>query len=109
MLVQVVFAGFSADSLAQRIVDCKPKVVITCNSVKRGAKPILLKDIVDAALVESEKNGVSVGMHWDLVLVHVLIILNCYQVALFWTSYFLSHGSLMFSCDIMPKTNLIRR
>jgi hypothetical protein len=28
-------------------------------------------------LVESEKNGVSVGMHWDLVLVHVLIILNC--------------------------------
>jgi len=109
MLVQVVFAGFSADSLAQRIVDCKPKVVITCNSVKRGAKPILLKDIVDAALVESEKNGVSVGMHWDLVLVHVLIILNCYQVALFCTRYFLSHGSLMFSCDIMPKTNLIRR
>jgi acetyl-CoA synthetase len=73
----VVFAGFSADSLAQRIVDCKPKLVITCNAVKRGAKPILLKDIVDAALVESEKNGVSVGMHWDLVLVHVLIILNC--------------------------------
>ena len=109
MLVQVVFAGFSADSLAQRIVDCKPKVVITCNSVKRGAKPILLKDIVDAALVESEKNGVSVGMHWDLVLVHVLIILNCYQVALFCTRYFLSHGSLMFSCDIMPKTIFIRR
>jgi acetyl-CoA synthetase len=61
--VQVVFAGFSADSLAQRIVDCKPKLVLTCNAVKRGAKPIFLKDIVDAALVESEKNGVSVGMH----------------------------------------------
>jgi acetyl-CoA synthetase len=61
--VQVVFAGFSADSLAQRIVDCKPKLVLTCNAVKRGAKPIFLKDIVDAALVESEKNGVSVRMH----------------------------------------------
>ncbi|GJM85130.1 hypothetical protein PR202_ga01554 [Eleusine coracana subsp. coracana] len=53
----VVFAGFSADSLAQRIVDCKPKLVLTCNAVKRGVKPIFLKDIVDAALVESEKNG----------------------------------------------------
>ncbi|KAF7086940.1 hypothetical protein CFC21_090182 [Triticum aestivum] len=58
----VVFAGFSADSLAQRIVDCKPKLVLTCNAVKRGPKPILLKDIVDAALVESEKNGFSVGI-----------------------------------------------
>ncbi|KAJ1279342.1 hypothetical protein BS78_04G148400 [Paspalum vaginatum] len=58
----VVFAGFSADSLTQRIVDCKPKLVITCNAVKRGVKPIFLKDIVDAALVESEKNGVSVGL-----------------------------------------------
>lgn len=58
-----MFAGFSADSLAQRIVDCKPKLVLTCNAVKRGPKPILLKDIVDAALVESEKNGFSVGMY----------------------------------------------
>jgi acetyl-CoA synthetase len=76
MLVQVVFAGFSADSLAQRIVDCKPKLVITCNAVKRGVKPIFLKDIVDAALVESEKNGVSVGMHWDLVWVFASITLS---------------------------------
>ncbi|KAF2945083.1 hypothetical protein DAI22_02g191500 [Oryza sativa Japonica Group] len=58
----VVFAGFSADSLAQRIVDCKPKLVITCNAVKRGVKPILLKDIVDAGLAESEKQGVAVGL-----------------------------------------------
>ncbi|CAI0555760.1 unnamed protein product [Linum tenue] len=58
--VQVVFAGFSADSLAQRIMDCKPKVVLTCNAVKRGSKVIHLKDIVDAALSESAKNGISV-------------------------------------------------
>ncbi|CAI0555794.1 unnamed protein product [Linum tenue] len=56
----VVFAGFSADSLAQRIMDCKPKVVLTCNAVKRGSKVIHLKDIVDAALSESAKNGISV-------------------------------------------------
>jgi acetyl-CoA synthetase len=61
--IQVVFAGFSADAIAQRIIDCKPKVVITCNAVKRGLKLIPLKDIVDASLVESAKNGVTVGMH----------------------------------------------
>ncbi|GMN57354.1 hypothetical protein TIFTF001_026457 [Ficus carica] len=53
----VVFAGFSAESLAQRIVDCKPKVVITCNAVKRGSKTIHLKDIVDGALLQSAQNG----------------------------------------------------
>ncbi|KAJ4835913.1 hypothetical protein Tsubulata_041693 [Turnera subulata] len=58
----VVFAGFSAESLAQRIVDCKPKVVITCNAVKRGPKPIHLKDIVDTAIDESAKSGVSVDV-----------------------------------------------
>ncbi|XP_057982930.1 acetyl-coenzyme A synthetase, chloroplastic/glyoxysomal isoform X2 [Malania oleifera] len=57
----VVFAGFSAEALAQRIMDCKPKVVITCNAVKRGSKVIHLKEIVDAALLESAQKGISVG------------------------------------------------
>ncbi|EXB41426.1 Acetate--CoA ligase ACS [Morus notabilis] len=56
----VVFAGFSAESLAQRIIDCKPKLVITCNAVKRGSKIIHLKDIVDAALLLSAQTNVSV-------------------------------------------------
>ena len=59
--LQVVFAGFSAESLAQRILDCKPKVVITCNAVRRGPKVIHLKEIVDSALTECAKYGVSVG------------------------------------------------
>ncbi|KHG28195.1 Acetate--CoA ligase ACS, chloroplastic/glyoxysomal -like protein [Gossypium arboreum] len=58
----VVFAGFSSESLAQRIVDCKPKVVITCNAVKRGPKTIFLKDIVDAALIDSANKGISVDV-----------------------------------------------
>lgn len=43
----VVFAGFSAESLAGRIVDSNPKAVITCSAVKRGPKVIELKKIVD--------------------------------------------------------------
>ncbi|THU49714.1 hypothetical protein C4D60_Mb06t12460 [Musa balbisiana] len=58
----VVFAGFSADSLSQRIVDCKPKAVISCNAVCRGAKVIHLKEIVDTALVESVNSGVPVDL-----------------------------------------------
>ena len=39
----VVFAGFSAESLAGRILDSKPNVVLTASAVRRGAKPIDLK------------------------------------------------------------------
>lgn len=56
----VVFAGFSSDALAQRIMDCKPKIMVTCNAVRRGSKVINLKGIVDAALGECTKNGFSV-------------------------------------------------
>ncbi|KAI7754122.1 hypothetical protein M8C21_014866 [Ambrosia artemisiifolia] len=58
----VVFAGYSAESLNQRVVDCKPKIVITCNAVMRGKKIIDLKNIVDAALLESSQNGISVDL-----------------------------------------------
>ncbi|KAJ8546482.1 hypothetical protein K7X08_019065 [Anisodus acutangulus] len=63
----VVFAGFSAESLAQRIIDCRPKVVITCNAVRRGSKIIYLKDIVDSALLESAENGIviDVCLTWE--------------------------------------------
>lgn len=46
----VVFAGFSAESLAGRISDSSPKMVVTCSAVKRGPKHIHLKKIVDEAL-----------------------------------------------------------
>lgn len=46
----VVFAGFSARSLADRINDAECKVVLTADGAYRGAKTIDLKSIVDAAL-----------------------------------------------------------
>lgn len=68
MCVQVVFAGFSSDSLAQRIMDCKPKVVITCNAVRRGPKIIHLKEIVDVALVNSAQNGITIGKYMEFAM-----------------------------------------
>lgn len=46
----VVFAGFSSDSLRDRVVDAKCKVVITTDEGKRGGKSIATKKIVDDAL-----------------------------------------------------------
>lgn len=50
----VVFAGFSAGSLKDRVVDAGSKVVITCDEGKRGGKTVHTKKIVDEGL-----NGVD--------------------------------------------------
>ncbi|RWS27126.1 acetyl-coenzyme A synthetase: cytoplasmic-like isoform X1, partial [Leptotrombidium deliense] len=46
----VVFAGFSGDAIAERIIDCNCKLLITCDGVYRGSKFIPLKEIVDEAI-----------------------------------------------------------
>ena len=47
----IIFAGFSATSLADRIIDASSNVVITSDGGYRGAKSIPLKAIVDEALL----------------------------------------------------------
>ncbi len=54
----VVFAGFSADSLRDRIIDAGSKVIITANEGLRGAKAVPLKTIVDEAV-----EGLAVVQH----------------------------------------------
>lgn len=46
----VVFAGFSANSLSDRIQDCDCNIVVTSDGAYRGPKEIPIKDIVDEAL-----------------------------------------------------------
>ena len=48
----LVFAGFSADSIADRIHDGKSNFVITASGSRRGGKVLNLKDTVDAALLK---------------------------------------------------------
>src|SRR5262245_4765693 len=45
----VVFGGFASSSLAARIDDAKPKVVITSDAGSRMGKPIPLKPLTDEA------------------------------------------------------------
>lgn len=47
----VVFGGFSAQSIADRIQDASAEFVITCDGAYRGAKDIPLKSVIDDALI----------------------------------------------------------
>ena len=46
----IIFGGFSADSIAGRVNDCKSDYIITADEGLRGGKTIPLKDITDDAL-----------------------------------------------------------
>ena len=48
----IIFGGFSSDSIAGRIDDCKSDYVITADEGIRGGKIIPLKNIVDEALIK---------------------------------------------------------
>ena len=47
----IIFGGFSPDSIAGRINDCKSDYVVTADEGLRGGKTIPLKSITDEALV----------------------------------------------------------
>jgi len=47
----VIFGGFSAKSIADRINDSQCKLVITADGAYRGNKQIPLKDVIDDALI----------------------------------------------------------
>jgi acetyl-CoA synthetase len=46
----VVFSGFSAVAVRDRLEDCQPKVLITCDGSYRRGKPILTKGQADEAV-----------------------------------------------------------
>jgi acetyl-CoA synthetase len=68
----IVFAGFSPDSLAGRILDCDSTIVITADEALRGGKPVPLKRNTDLALTSCpavktvivvKRTGAKVLMH----------------------------------------------
>lgn len=55
----VVFGGFAPQSIADRIADCRSKLIITADEGLRGGKRIALKANVDAALALPGTNSVE--------------------------------------------------
>ena len=56
----VVFAGFSPDAIAGRLVDAESDVVITADEGRRAGKRVPLKANVDAAVERAEAAGQSI-------------------------------------------------
>ncbi|HRI32548.1 MAG TPA: acetate--CoA ligase [Saprospiraceae bacterium] len=50
----VIFGGFSAQSIADRLQDAQATCIITCDGAYRGNKIIPLKNIIDEALLECD-------------------------------------------------------
>jgi acetyl-CoA synthetase len=47
----VIFGGFSAQSIADRLEDASAEYIVTCDGAYRGAKDIPLKSVIDDALI----------------------------------------------------------
>jgi acetyl-CoA synthetase len=56
----IVFGGFSAEALSNRISDSLCKVLVTADGVMRGAKAVPLKGAADTAMALCKENGHSV-------------------------------------------------
>lgn len=48
----VIFGGFSAQSIADRLQDAAAEFIVTCDGAYRGNKEIALKSVIDDALVQ---------------------------------------------------------
>jgi len=51
----VIFGGFSAQSISDRLADAQAGYIITCDGAERGNKTINLKSVIDDALVGNEQ------------------------------------------------------
>ncbi|XP_074203290.1 acetyl-coenzyme A synthetase, cytoplasmic isoform X3 [Camelus bactrianus] len=59
-LHSIVFAGFSADSLCERILDSSCSLLITTDAFYRGEKLVNLKELADDALEKCREKGFPV-------------------------------------------------
>ncbi len=56
----VIFGGFSAQAIVDRVIDANSKVIITCDGGWRRGSIVALKDNVDAACAQLTKDGHTV-------------------------------------------------
>ena len=59
----VIFGGFSPDSIAGRVEDCKSDIIVTADEGVRGGRKIPLKANVDAACAKAPVKSVIVVRH----------------------------------------------
>ncbi|NJK80004.1 MAG: acetate--CoA ligase [Chloroflexaceae bacterium] len=98
----VVFGGFSISSLASRITDAEPTMILTADAGLRKGSPVQLKPIVDEALDLAETDSVK---H---VLVYNRDIINCQMQEgrdLDWYEEIEQHGQQYVEPERMKSTD----
>jgi len=68
----VIFGGFSAQAIADRVHDASSKMIITCDGAWRRGKVVGLKDNVDQAITLLKENG-------EQPVEHVLCVGRCHN------------------------------
>ena len=97
----VVFGGFSAQSLADRINDAECKVLITADGGKRGNKVIHLKQTADEALKQTH------SIKHVLVLKHIGIEIDMQQPRDIWWDDIVSKQSTYCEPEIMDSEDVL--
>ena len=101
----VIFGGFSAQSIADRIIDLQAKAVITCDGAYRGEKTIPLKDIMDEAL------EMSSGVEKVIVYSHTKTAIRMKEGRDVWwdgeTSKVESQGKSFFVAESMDSEDIL--
>ncbi|VVC86221.1 unnamed protein product [Leptidea sinapis] len=72
----VVFAGFSSDSLAERMSDCKAKILVTADGAWRGEKLLILKNTCDEAM-EKARTKLNHTVEKCIVVAHLDRVTPC--------------------------------
>jgi acetyl-CoA synthetase len=97
----VVFGGFSAQSLADRINDAECKVLITADGGKRGNKIVHLKQTADEALKQTH------SIEHVLVLKHIGIEIDMQQPRDIWWDDIVSKQSTYCEPEIMDSEDML--
>jgi len=72
----VIFGGFSAQAIADRVTDASSRVIITADGAWRRGKVVPLKENVDAACAQLERSGYYGGPSGGAI-DHVIVLRRC--------------------------------
>jgi acetyl-CoA synthetase len=72
----VIFGGFSAQAIADRVTDASSRVIITADGAWRRGKVVPLKENVDAACAQLERSGYYGGPTGSAI-DHVIVLRRC--------------------------------
>ena len=98
----VVFGGFASGSLASRIEDAQPKVIVSADAGSRGGKAISYKPLLDEAIAQSAHKASAVLLA-DRKLAAMTLVGGRDHL---WSQLRASHMNAQVPCQVMDSTDI---